>query len=35
MDGLKTGGGAGFNVGFYANFAFLLSSVNDLSFKHE
>ena len=32
--GLKRGGG-GFNVGFYDNFASLLTSVNDLSFKHE
>ena len=29
------GGGGGFNVGFYDNFASLLTSVNDLSFKHE
>ena len=39
MDGLKSGlgvgGGGGFNVGFYDNFASLLTSVNALSFKHE
>ena len=29
------GGGGGFNVGFYDNFASLLTSVNALSFKHE
>ena len=35
MDGYKSGGGGGFNMGFYGNFASLLTAVNALSFKHE
>ena len=33
MGGFKSGGG--FNMGFYGNFASLLTAVNALSFKHE
>ena len=29
------GGGGGFNMGFYDNFASLLTAVNAMSFKHE
>ena len=32
--GLNPGGG-GFNMGFYDNFASLLTAVNAMSFKHE
>ena len=31
----RGGGGGGFNMGFYGNFASLLTSVNTPSFKHE
>ena len=34
MDGYKSGGG-GFNMGFYGNFASLLTAVTAPSFKHE
>ena len=33
--GINPGGGGGFNMGFYGNFASLLTAVNALSFKHE
>ena len=33
--GLNPGGGGSFNMGFYDNFASLLTAVNAMSFKHE
>ena len=35
MDGYKSGGGRGGNMGFYGNFASLLTAINALSIKHE
>ena len=36
MDGFKSEGeGGGLNMGFYGNFASLLTAANALSFKHE